>query len=259
MKVKPFLKKLKTQTESELKLLGFRINNFKKKQFQCSICNYNGPFIDVSLTTGALVKHEKCPRCQSWARHRLQKLVLDKLFKKYDPSTRSILHFAPEPAFKNSFKSLFKTYVSADLMMKGVDVKCDITSLPFEDKKFDFIVACHVMEHIKDDLKGLSELKRVLKPQGIAILAVPILSQKTIEYPEPNPNEWNHVRCPGEDYFDRYYNFFSSVEKYFSADFPEKYQLFNYEDRSIFPNEQCPMRPGTKGEKHKDIIPVCYV
>ena len=104
------------------------------QKFQCPICNYNGTFLDVPLPIGVLVKYEKCPSCKSWARHRLQKLVLDRLFKKYNFSTKSILHFAPEPFFKDSFKSLFKTYISADLMMKGVDVRCDMTSLPFEDR-----------------------------------------------------------------------------------------------------------------------------
>ena len=42
-----------------------------------------------------------------------------------------------------------------------------------------------------------------MKPNGIAILPVPVIVKKTIEYPAPNPNEANHVRAPGYDYWDR--------------------------------------------------------
>ena len=185
--------------------------------------------------------------------------MLDELFKDYDPSTKKILHFAPERFFRKTFQILFKEYVSADLMMEGVDVKCDMTNLPFEDATFDFVAACHVLEHITDDYKALSEIRRVLKPNGIAILPVPILGKKTIEYPEANPNEWDHVRCPGEDYYDRYLDFFSVVKQYTSQDFSDVNQIFIYEDRTIWPNEPCPLRPPTPGEKHTDAIPVCYV
>ncbi|MEG4589167.1 class I SAM-dependent methyltransferase [Microcoleus sp. MOSTC5] len=254
-----FLENLRQKTELEFNVLKFRIDNFGKQNFKCPICGYYGPFRDLSMPTGSVAKHERCIRCRSWTRHRLQQLVLNELFKDYDISTKKILHFAPEKFFKKNFQRLFQDYISADIQMEGVDVKCDMTNLPFEDAEFDFVCACHVLEHIKDDYKALSEIRRVLKPHGIAILPVPILGKKTIEYPEPNPNEWDHVRCPGEDYYDRYLKFFSTVKTYSSTDFSDINQIYIYEDRTVWPNEPCPLRPPTEGEKHIDIIPVCYV
>ncbi len=254
-----FLENVKQKTELELDVLKFRIENFNKPKFKCPICGYYGPFRDLDLSTGSTVKHEKCIRCGSWTRHRLQKLVFNELFQEYDPSTKRLLHFAPETCQRERIPLLFKDYVSADLMMKDVDVQCDITNLPFADGEFDFVLASHVLEHIKGDYKALSEIRRVLKPNGIAVLPVPILGKNTIEYPEANPNEWDHVRCPGEDYYDRYLNFFSVVKQYTSKDFSDIYQIFIYENRNVWPNEPCPLRPPTEGEKHIDIIPVCYV
>ena len=69
----------------------------------------------------------------------------------------------------------------------------------------------------------------------------------------------DHVRCPGEDYYDRYLQFFSVVKQYTSTDFSDINQIFIYEDRTVWPNEPCPLRPPTEGEKHIDTIPVCYV
>jgi hypothetical protein len=85
-----------------------------------------------------------------------------------------------------------------------------------------------------------------------------LVSEKTIEYAEPNPNEALHVRAPGLDYFDRYAPHFSKIEKYASDALPEKYQLFIYENRSEWPTDKCQLRPAMEGERHIDIVPICY-
>ena len=54
------------------------------------------------------------------------------------------------------------------------DVILDITDIKFKDNFFDVIICNHVLEHIIDDRKAMSELFRVLKPKGFAILEVPI-------------------------------------------------------------------------------------
>jgi hypothetical protein len=41
-----------------------------------------------------------------------------------------------------------------------------------------------------------------------------------------------HVRSPGIDYYDRFKGIFSSVDLYYSDDYPEKFQTHVYEDRS---------------------------
>lgn len=53
--------------------------------------------------------------------------------------------------------------VQADLMKK----------LPFENNSFDKIVMSEVAEHLPDDIKGLKEVRRVLKRGGILCLTVP--------------------------------------------------------------------------------------
>ncbi len=42
----------------------------------------------------------------------------------------------------------------------------DIHHLPFEDGTFDHIFLCFVLEHLPDPVQALSELKRVLRPEG---------------------------------------------------------------------------------------------
>ena len=67
------------------------------------------------------------------------------------------------------------------------------------------------------------------------------------------------MRAPGLDYFDRYTRHFSRVEKFGSDPWPAKHQVFIYEDRTQYPTKECPLRPSMPGEKHTDIVPVCYV
>jgi SAM-dependent methyltransferase len=61
-----------------------------------------------------------------------------------------------------------------------------ITDLPLEDRQFDLVMMCEVLEHIDDDRKALSEIARVIKPGGRFIISVPVPPA-----PEPDPN---HVR-----------------------------------------------------------------
>ncbi|MFL6229015.1 MAG: class I SAM-dependent methyltransferase [Pyrinomonadaceae bacterium] len=46
-------------------------------------------------------------------------------------------------------------------------------SLPYADETFDLVTALDVVEHLDDDLAGLSEMRRVLRPQGRVLLFVP--------------------------------------------------------------------------------------
>lgn len=169
-----------------------------------------------------------------------------------------MLHFAPEPAFRSIFEAQFGEYKTADLEMKDVDYRVDMRDLPFDDASYDFIFASIVLDYIPDDERAIKEVRRVLRSNGIAILPVSLVSEKTIEYKEPNPYESYHIRASGMDYFERYERHFSKVERISSDLIPNKYQPFIYEDRSIWPNEEHPLRPPMLGEKHIDVVPVCY-
>lgn len=234
-------------------LVKLNLVSKNKKRFYCPICGYYGPFLNIRR------RHALCPKCGSAERHRLQFLVFEELRRKYNFSQMSMLHVAPEPFFKNYFHKLFLKYNTIDIRKKkNIDFKADLQNLPFEDNTYDCFFASHVLEHIQNDRKAISEIHRVLKTGGLAIIPVPIASKKTIEYPEPNPYESYHFRAPGLDYFGKYLECFRSLEVFSSADFPEKYQLYLYEDRSQLPNAKMPLREAMKGEKHSDFVPVCF-
>lgn len=152
-----------------------------------------------------------CPRCGSLERHRLIWMYLQKRTD-FLTSNLKILHFAPEDCFQRIFKSLPNIeYTSADLYDSSAMVKLDITDISFQDNTFDCILCSHVLEHILNENKAMKELYRVLKPNGWAILQVPIMRQKSIEDPTIQTQEGrlkyfgqeDHVRVYGLDYKER--------------------------------------------------------
>jgi len=46
-------------------------------------------------------------------------------------------------------------------------------ALPYEDNEFDLVTALDVVEHMDDDVAGLREMRRVLRPGGRLLLFVP--------------------------------------------------------------------------------------
>ena len=153
------------------------------------------------------------PSTLSLERHRLLWLYLenetDFFLKKH-----KVLHMAPEQCFLSLFKKLKNLdYTTADLYSPIVDVKANILNLPFDDDTFDIVFCNHVLEHIEDDAKAISELYRVMKPGGMGIFQIPqdLKLEKTYEdlnitSPEERKKhfgQYDHVRVYGRDYFDR--------------------------------------------------------
>ncbi len=151
-----------------------------------------------------------CPKCLSLERHRLLNLFLEEktdFFRK----KQKMLHIAPEQCFYTKFKKQKNLeYITADLESPIADVKMDIQKMPFKNNEFDVLFCNHVLEHIEDDKKAMSEVLRVLKKGGFAILQVPIENKlkKTYEdksITEPLEREKHflqkdHLRLYGLDY-----------------------------------------------------------
>jgi len=238
-------------------LLGLQLRQTNRPEFECPLCAYKGPFMDVSPTTG-MRQNAVCPGCGAAERHRLQWLSLQAIQERVQFSKMRLLHFAPEGFFRRKFAKMFKSYVTAGLDPRGVDYAADLTKpLPFQPGSFDVVFASHVLEHIREDGLALANIRRVLSTAGMAILPVPIVAEATVEYPQPNPFEAGHVRAPGRDYYQRYSNYFSSVEVISSDRFSERFQTFVYEDRSGWPTRQMPLRPAMAGLRHPETVPIC--
>ena len=177
----------------------------------CPICGYKGIFVEAGRPSRWAAR---CPSCESRERHRLAYLYYKE--EGIGPGSGSkILHFAPEFFMLDMMKD-DPDYICTDPQMPHIERKEDMNSLTFDDNTFDIVIAHHVLEHIPDDAKAMSELFRVLKPGGKAILSVPqnLSREETFEdtaIVAPNEREIvfgarDHVRFYGRDFSERLAN-----------------------------------------------------
>jgi len=187
---------------------------YKGKGVQCTVCGSEyKKFLPYGRGASAR-ENALCPHCQSLERHRLIWLYLK---EKTDFFTKEnkMLHIAPEQCFIEPFSKMENLdYITADIESPLAKVKMDVHDIPFEDNTFDVIFCNHVMEHVKDDHQAMSEIYRVLRPEGWAILQVPFMKEgleETFEDPSvTSPQERfkafgqeDHVRLYGSDYGKR--------------------------------------------------------
>jgi len=170
-----------------------------------------------------LRKNALSPLPFSLERHRLLWLYLKNETGVFSKKIK-LLHFAPEQAFYKRFKKLSNIqYDTIDINSPLAMIKADICDLPIKDNTYDFILCNHVLEHILDDNKAISELYRVLKKDGVGIFQVPIDMKKEFTFQDDSITDkkernkifgqYDHVRVYGKDYFTKLKNAGFKVEE----------------------------------------------
>ena len=116
-------------------------------------------------------------------RHELRERLLLDLFLSASPGPTVLDAGAGQGTLSVKLAELGFEVTSADASEDAVQVlrkraggrvvEADVTSLPFEDESFDAAVLGEVLEHVEDDRRGLAEIARVLRRQGVLALSVP--------------------------------------------------------------------------------------
>ena len=146
--------------------------------------------------------HFTCQKCEASDRDRLHALYFDEVKSKLGEKVISILDIAPYKPFSAYLNRQpnFKVR-TADLFQEGVDDVVNIEDMHiYADGTYDACLCSHVLEHIDYDEKGISEIYRVLKNGGWAIVMVPIITSLKEDYhlPEATSEEdrWKHYGHP---------------------------------------------------------------
>ncbi|MGG3887075.1 glycosyltransferase [Brevibacillus panacihumi] len=155
-----------------------------------------------------------CPTCHSIDRERLYKFYIEKETN-LTRGKHSILHVAPERNLRTWLSTCSDLhYVCGDLYPTDADMeRIDITNLHYNEESFDAIICSHVLDHIENDGQAMSEIFRVLKTGGWAILQVPICvnldktyEDWSVQTPEDRLRVFgqdDHVRIYAKDYVNR--------------------------------------------------------
>lgn len=172
------------------------------------------PLMHALDVVGSDVDNFECPRCGAHdrERHLLMYMRADGLLDWM--RGKSILHFAPEKRLPTWILATDPAqYTQCDLFPSSPKVmRVDMLDMAFEANSFDMVIANHVLEHVEDAEKALSEIFRVLKPSGYAILQTPYSAKlhttwedAGIDTPQARLQAYgqeDHVRLLGRDFFD---------------------------------------------------------
>lgn len=196
------------------------------KSYLCPICGYQGPFKDkrISKKPDLIRIDSKCPKCASNERHRMMYLVFNDVFNATEKQGKSVLHIAPEECLKGLVSDKFETYHTADLLKQDVDFNEDVQAMSFRDNSYDCVVISRVLTIPPDLNASLSEIQRVLKPGGLAVIAEIYKHEETIEFGKMINERSREI---GIDLIDKLNNVFDEVECFSSNRFDEQYQLVN--------------------------------
>lgn len=111
-------------------------------------------------------------------------LVFDQLGRLYGARTNlNILDVGCGTGLNMKYLAQYGAVTGADLSSMALSfcrqrghtrlINAPIEHLPLADNAFDLVTALDIIEHLDDDVAGLREIARVLKPGGRAVILVP--------------------------------------------------------------------------------------
>ena len=153
--------------KNEVKLRGYLYLFYKGKNNKCTVCEKQLSHFIATKTNDYL-----CPNCGSLQRNRRLWLLLKKEFIK---PNFVVLDFSPSRCLYRKMKKISNIdYQSTDLSGDFIaENKFDITNIETDKNSYDLIICYHILEHIEKDALAMSELFRVLKPNGKILIQTP--------------------------------------------------------------------------------------
>ena len=210
----------------------FRIEPFLRKIYSiffwgrscfCTVC-------ESSFSRFIRLKNDEllCPRCGSLPRDRR----LFDLLKKENMLQGNMLDFSPSRALYRKFinrKGI--EYYPSDFANEFISkYQFDVTAIRLQDNFIDLIICYHILEHVTDDKKAMSELYRVLKPGGSMFLQTPFSEGELIENPAIK-SETERIKFFGQKDHVRIYSIDGISDRLRNAGF--KIKILDYNEQTF--------------------------
>ena len=200
-----------------------------QQKVQCNVCGWQGNSFYPNTGSGYFETNTTCPKCFCQDRHRTLVKILESKTDFFSPDSY-VIEVAPMRTFQRlCLERKQGNYTSFDYERFAME-QGDITRMRFEDNSCDFFLCFHVLEHIPDEIQAIKEIKRVLKPGGVAIVQVPIFwdISETYDYDKPDPRETYHVRRYGYDFASRMESFVFHVTEINIKDIVSEKDIANH-------------------------------
>jgi SAM-dependent methyltransferase len=146
---------------------------YSGSKYECNICEFKMRNFPPSEGVNTI-----CPQCGSLSRTRkLWSLIQNEV------SNKSILHFSPPRSIAKKLKTISKSkYITSDFEGEfEADENFNIENIDAPSNSFDLVICYHVLEHIENDQKAISELFRILKRGGQCFIQTPFKTGETFE------------------------------------------------------------------------------
>ena len=225
---------------AQIRLIWLSVRDIisKSKKVECNICGWKGFDFYPNVGWGYNEKSMLCPACDCLDRYRSLAAILWTYTSCFSPNSY-VIEVGPSASFQQYClaQKKNKNYVSFDIKRHAME-KGDITQMRYHDNTADYFLCFHVLEHIENDFQALSEIRRVLKPGGLAILQVPIdwCVEQTCEYSASNPRDVGHFRRYGRDFAQRVSSCGLKVSEVSVVDFvaEDEIEQFGFSKEPVF-------------------------
>jgi SAM-dependent methyltransferase len=180
---KTYKKFIPEKTRINLRLSFLKIFSvfYVGNNYYCNCCNKS---FRKFIRKGNIKRlNVRCPYCNSLERTRLLNYYLKNETNIFVEKNLNVLHFAPEDCLFEQLTKLDINYIDGDINQAYARNIIDITNIEYESNYFDLIICSHVLGHVPNEEKAISEMLRVLKPNGIALIMtlINLNSQETYE------------------------------------------------------------------------------
>ena len=167
------------------------------------VCGFTGRFRSFGEPPRPAVR---CPSCCSLERHRLLALAVQRGHVSF--AGKDVLNFTADLAVGRLAQSARRYSTSNYPVQDGADFALNIEAINLPDASFDLVACSHILEHV-DDAKALPELYRILRPNGVLLIMIPVIEGWAETYENPaivgererhiHFGQFDHVRYYGAD------------------------------------------------------------
>ncbi len=143
----------------------------------CNVCRWQGD----AFEGGAHTEFAMCPRCGAVARDRF----LLWCFLTRTPSPGGARAIETSPRLGDDYRTMMRRWFDYrtsdfDLGAHTGDIQLDLQDIDLPTGSLDVVLTAHVLEHVPDTARALSELFRVIAPGGRMYLQIPLVYGETM-------------------------------------------------------------------------------